>query len=101
MRAALGSARGFRRPQGGNMPTSWFRRASRVLVPVATAVLIGATAPGALANAAPAARTTSGASAPVQSVRSIVRRASLSSLKDGVPQLPRGGTKGPEVPPGG
>lgn len=78
---------------------SLWRRFSRVLIPVGSAALIGALAPGALASAAPAshASATSGAGA-AQSVRSIVRRASLSSLSHGVGQLP-GGTKGPEVPP--
>jgi hypothetical protein len=81
------------------MRMSLWRRFSRVLIPVGSAALIGALAPGALASAAPAshASATSGAGA-AQSVRSIVRRASLSSLSHGVGQLP-GGTKGPEVPP--
>ena len=76
------------------------RRSSRVLVPAAVAALIGAFAPGALAQAAAPSRSTATAaqSSTAQSVRSIVRRASLSSLRDGIGQLPRG-TKGPEVPP--
>src|SRR5207244_737518 len=74
---------------------------SRVLIPVGAAVLIGALAPGALAQAAPIshANVASGSSA-AQSVRSIVRRASLTSLSHAIGQLPRG-TKGPEVAPSG
>jgi hypothetical protein len=79
------------------MKMSQWRRASRMLIPAAAAALIGALAPGSLAQAAPASHVnaTSRSSA-AQSVRSILRRASLSSLGHGIAQLPRG-SKGPEV----
>jgi hypothetical protein len=69
------------------------------LVPVAAAALLGALAPGALAQAAPARRA-SVATSPqaAQWVRTISRSSSLSSLKHGIAPLPRG-TKGPDVPP--
>jgi hypothetical protein len=74
------------------------RRSSRVLIPAAAAALIGALAPGALAQATTGAHATVGGAAAAQSVRSIARRASLSSLSNGVPQLRRGAT-GPEGAP--
>jgi hypothetical protein len=80
------------------MQRSRWRRSSRALVPAAVAALIGAFAPGALAGAASPAPVTGESPAAAQSVRTLVRRASLSSLSHGIAQLPRG-TKGPEVAP--